>query len=237
MGGWRLTSRPTSEAVPCVEAIGHAVEVRVLRWLRRRGLLDAESAISPAPLHRVARSLPGASTFTPGCPSACSRMAASCIAKKPRGHQSHRVMKPRPSFRPDSGPSSRPRAIRSCALTAYSPRIRFSDATWWPWSMATCLPAMRPRPEPAAKGSAGDPDSRSDAPASPQGAVERGGPAALGAGGQAAIPAPHEITAAHNTRIDRATLLKRVHDIDALGCPGGGPTYGARRGEASWTAD
>jgi hypothetical protein len=52
--------------------------------------------------------------------------------------------------------------------------------------------------------------------------VESGAPTALGAGGQSAIFSPAEVTAAHDTRIDWATLLKRVHDIDALACPCGG---------------
>jgi hypothetical protein len=40
--------RPTQRRCRAdLETIGHAVELRVLRWLRRRGLLDADDADDP----------------------------------------------------------------------------------------------------------------------------------------------------------------------------------------------
>jgi hypothetical protein len=67
-----------------------------------------------------------------------------------------------------------------------------------------------------------DHDPNSDAPLASAKPVESAAPIALGARGQAAIFPPAEIAVAHDTRIDWATLLRRVHAIDALACACGG---------------
>jgi len=72
------------------------------------------------------------------------------------------------------------------------------------------------------RGMARGPDANSDAPLVPPRLVESRGPAARGARVQAAISLPAEITVARDARIDWATLLKRVHEIDALACTCGG---------------
>jgi hypothetical protein len=72
------------------------------------------------------------------------------------------------------------------------------------------------------RGTARGPDANSDAPLVPPGLVESGEPAARGARVQAAVSLPAEITVARDARIDWATLLKRVHEIDALACTCGG---------------
>jgi hypothetical protein len=281
-----------------LEAIGHAVELRVLNWLRRRSLLDADEAEQPdhdAERQRDAldaclrgslgigelSSLPGSEiaagqgtaedspgpnprSLTGGLASRgarssrgfdihagvsvsrhdregrerllryCARpplslerlsvLADGRVAyriKNPRGRQTHRVMSPIQFL------------ARLCALIPppRHPLVRFHGvfaphSSWRRHVVALAsgkLAADRDAKAMASgNGAVRGHDPNRDARLVSARPVESGAPTALGAGGRAAIFPPAEIAVAHDTRIDWATLLKRVHDIDALACPCGG---------------
>jgi Putative transposase/Transposase zinc-binding domain len=281
-----------------LETIGHTVELRVLRWLRRRGLLDdgeAEPAEHDAELQRDAldaclrgslgigelSSLPGSASaaaqgndekftsfqpaithrrprVTSGSLSAWLRLHAgvsvaaqdregrerlfrycarpplslerlSVLAdgrvayriKNPRGQQTHRVMSPLQFL------------ARLCALIPppRHPLVRFygvfaPHSSWRRHVVALArgsAPACQKGVAPASRDdSASEPDSDRDPPVGPPAPVGGGGAAALGVRGQAAISRAAESAIAGGARIDWATLLKRVHDVDALACPCGG---------------
>jgi Putative transposase len=124
---------------------------------------------------------------------------------------------------------------RLCAIIPppRHPLVRFHGvfaphSAWRPQVVALAhgnSPACEKGEAPACREeSAGDPDSNSGAPLVASTSVESGGAAALGVRGQAAIAISPAAKGAimGDTRIDRATLLKRVHDVDALACPCGG---------------
>lgn len=281
-----------------LETIGHTVELRVLRWLRRGGLLDAEEAepaehdaepqrdaldaclrgslgigelsslpgsASPAGqgndenspasnprsltgvlASRRARSARGFDIHAGVSVAAqdregrerllryCARpplslerlsvLADGRVAyriKNPRGQQTHRVMSPIQFL------------ARLCALIPppRHPLVRFHGvfaphSSWRRHVVALAhgnSPACEKGEVPACREeSARGPDSNSRAPLVAPTSVESGGAAALGVRGQAAISPAAESAIAGDTRIDWATLLKRVHDVDALACPCGG---------------
>jgi Putative transposase len=281
-----------------LEAIGHAVELRVLRWLRRRGLLDVDEAeqsehdaqrecdaldaclrgslgigelsslpgsasaagqgadedapntypraLTGALASRRARSSRGFDIHAGVSVSAhdregrerllryCARPPLSlerlsvladgrvaCRVKNPRGPQTHRVMSPTQFL------------ARLCALIPppRHPLVRFHGvfaphSSWRRHVVALAhgnSPACERGEAPACrKESASDPDSNTGALVVAPTSVKSGGPAALGVGGQAAIAPAAESAIAGDTRVDWATLLKRVHDVDALACPCGG---------------
>jgi hypothetical protein len=141
--------------------------------------------------------------------------------KNPRGHQTHRVMTPTQFL------------ARLCALIPppRHPLVRFHGvfAPHSSWrrhvvALARCNLAVDHDAKARAygQGAARSPDPNSDALRASAGPVENCGPAALDARRQAAIFPPVESTVAHDTRIDWATLLKRIHGIEALACPCGG---------------
>ncbi len=147
--------------------------------------------------------------------------------KNPRGQQTHRVMSPLQFL------------ARLCALIPppRHPLVRFHGvfAPHSAWrrhvvalahgSAAACDEAKTRtcRRESASEPDSNtDPDSNRDIPVGLPAPAESGGAAALGVRGQAAISRAAESAIAGDARIDWATLLKRVHDVDALACPCGG---------------
>ncbi len=141
--------------------------------------------------------------------------------KNPRGPQTHRVMSPTQFL------------ARLCALIPppRHPLVRFHGvfAPHSAWrrdvvALAHGNSPAREKCEASAcrEGATSDPDSNSDAPLVAPKSVKSGGPAAPGVRGQAALSPAAESAIAGDTRIDWATLLKRVHDVDALACPCGG---------------
>ncbi len=260
-----------------LEAIGHAVELGVLRWLRRRGLLDAEDTQASMEEPNVRRTaldaclegslgvgelvvLPKAKhddgadeAFGPAHTGAlgsrralsgrgfdihaavavpavdregrerllryCARAPLSLErlsvledgrvayrVKNPRGRQTHRIMTPTQFL------------ARLCALIPppRHPLVRFHGvfaphSSWRshvvPHVQSTdAVEANAPRPACQA--------ALADTPS------QRAPDAAL-ATPEVAL-APMSLAPTSDARIDWATLLRRVHDIDALACPCGG---------------